>query len=243
MKVLCIIQARMGSSRLPGKVLREVSGKPLIVHSLDRLKRCRLIDHIILATSSLAGDKPLLDVAQRERVEGFAGSEDDVLERYYQAARPHSPQVVVRVTGDCPMLDSQITDFVIQEHLRGGADYTSNALERSYPRGYDTEVFNWEALQRAAHAARSVDEREHVTPYIYQHPELFKIKKVIAPPDQYDPALRLCVDTVEDFKLIEEVFNALYPAEPFFGIQSVLGLFKRRPELRLINAHIEQKKI
>lgn len=243
MKSLCIVQARMGSTRLPGKVLKEVVGKSLIAHSLQRLKQCKNIDHIILATSTLPHDQPLLEAAKKEGVEGFAGSENDVLGRYYEAARKHKPQIVIRCTGDCPMFDPAITDLVISRHYEKGTDYTSNSVTRSYPRGMDTEVMNYSVLEQIARDAKADYEREHVTPYIYRHPELFTIQQVVAEDDLYDPDLRLCVDTPEDFELIRRIFEALYPKNPFFSVREVLELVRKNPELREINAHVEQKKI
>ena len=241
MKSLCIIQARMGSTRLPGKVLKEVMGKPLIAHTIGRLKKCRGIDHIILATSALPQDAPLLDAAKKESVEGFAGSENDVLDRYYQAALKYKPQIVIRCTGDCPMFDPVVTDLVITTHFKKGSDYTSNSVTRSYPRGMDTEVMNYPVLERIAKEAKDEFSREHVTPYIYRHPEFFKVEQVVAPPELFDPGLRLCVDTLEDFELIRRIFEALYPQNPYFTVGEVLELVKRHPELREINAHVEQK--
>lgn len=241
MKTVCIIQARMGSTRLPGKVLKEVCGKPLIAHTIARLKKAKGIDHIILATSTLPHDAPLLDAAKKEGVEGFAGSENDVLGRYYEAAKVHRPEVVIRCTGDCPMFDPEITGLVISTHFKNGTDYTSNTLTRSYPRGMDTEVFNYSVLERIAHEAKDDFSREHVTPYIYKNPQFFRVKQVVAPPELTDPGLRLCVDTPEDFELIRRIFEALYPKHPAFSLAEILELVRRHPELREINAHVEQK--
>ncbi len=241
MKTICIIQARMGSSRLPGKVLKEVCGKPLIAHTIARLKKAKGIDHIILATSTLPHDAPLIEAAKKEGVEGFAGSENDVLGRYYEAARPHKPDVVVRCTGDCPMFDPAVTGLVIATHFEKGGDYTSNTLTRTYPRGMDTEVFNYTVLERIAREAQDEFSREHVTPYIYRNPQIFRVEQVLAPKELTDPSLRLCVDTVEDFELIRRIFEALYPQNPYFTIGDILAFLKTRPELRQINAHVEQK--
>lgn len=243
MKVLCIVQARMGSSRLAGKVIRPVQGKPLIVHTLDRLKRSKQIDRIILATSNLEQDRVLVKIALQEGVGAYAGSEQDVLDRYYQAALPEKSDIIVRCTGDCPLLDSEVTDQVIAQNLKTGKDYTSNTLIRSYPRGLDTEVFSFHALERAAKEARKESEREHVTPYLYTEPGRFLTEQVVAEPQRHDPDLRICVDTAEDMRLVEEIFNRLYGQNPFFGIDPILELIKKEPALREINSHIEQKKL
>ncbi len=243
MRSLAIIQARMGSTRLPGKVLLKIKGKPMLVHIFDRLKRCQYIDHIILATSNSVQDYPLLDLAKKEKVEGFAGSEQDVLDRYYQAARQHRPDWVVRITGDCPVIDPEITDLVIKRHSEKHRDYTSNTVVRSYPRGLDTEVMTFEALEKAATEAFKPYEREHVTPYIFEHPKSFSIEQVLAEPRHLQPDLRLTVDTPEDLELIQEIFSHLYNTNPFFLVDEILNLMKQQPELSKVNAHIKQKTV
>lgn len=231
----------MGSTRLPGKVLREVKGRPLLAHTVDRLKRCRLVERIIIATSTQSQDRVLLELAKKEGVEGFAGSENDVLDRYYQAAKQFGPEAVVRCTGDCPMIDPVIVDMVVQHHVEKKGDYTCNTVPRSFPRGYDTEVMTFAALEKAAHEARQPYEREHVTPYIFEHPQLFRLEQVVAKPEYFLPDLRLTVDTPEDFEFTREIFEQLYDRNPYFGIDEVLDLLKRNPKLREINAHIQQK--
>lgn len=243
MRTVCVVQARTGSTRLPGKVLLEVKGKPLLVHTLDRLKRCERIDHLILATSNLPQDRVLLNLAKKEGVEGFAGSEENVLDRYYRAVVHHRPETVVRCTGDCPLLDSEVTDLVIRRHDEKQKDYTSNTLVRSYPRGLDTEVMKFSVLEKAARESTKDYEWEHVTPYLYRHPELFTIEQVVAEKERTIPGLRLCVDTVEDFELIREIFGRLYDQNSFFSVDDILALVRSNPELMEINAHVQQKQI
>ncbi|HNX68455.1 MAG TPA: glycosyltransferase family protein [Candidatus Omnitrophota bacterium] len=240
MSTIAIIQARMGSERLPGKVLLPLCGKPMLLHSIVRLKRCRSLDRIVIATGDRKENQPILELARAEGVEGFAGSENDVLDRYCQAADRYKPQHVVRCTGDCPMLDPNIIERIIKTHVDGGFDYTSNTLERSYPRGYDTEVMTFASLKKAASEARVPYEREHVTPYIWEHPSWFKLGQVRAKSDQMQPTLRVTVDTPEDFRFIQEIFEALYAQDHFFGIDSVMALVRRRPEL-IVNSHVQQK--
>jgi spore coat polysaccharide biosynthesis protein SpsF len=241
MRTLAVIQARIGSSRFPGKVISDIKGKPLIVHVIGRLKRCRLIDHIVLASSSLPQDRVLLEIAQSEGVQGFGGSENDVLDRYYQAAKQHHPEMVVRCTGDCPVIDPGVTDFVIRRHIENGKDYTSNTLIRTYPRGLDTEVMTFQTLERAAREAVKPYEREHVIPYIFEHPNLFSTEQVVATADHHRPDLRLTVDTHEDYDLIREIYRHLYDSNPHFSIDDILNLFKKHPDLKKINAHVKQK--
>ncbi len=214
----------------------------MLAHVLARLKQCRMIDRIVVATAEKDENRAILDLARREGVDGFAGSEDDVLDRYYQAADRYRPENVVRCTGDCPVLDPQVVDRVIGAHLEGKYDYTSNTLRRTYPRGYDTEVMTFKALKKSAEEAQEPREREHVTPYIWEHPSMFKLGEVLADPGQTQPDLRVTVDTAEDFKFLEEIFKALYDQDPFFSVGAVMELMRQRPELRLMNAHVQQKK-
>lgn len=241
MKTLLIIQARMGSSRLPGKVLREIKGKPLIVHMLDRLKKCQTVDAILLATSDRPEDLPLIDLARNEGVKSFTGSETDVLDRFFQAAKELTPEHVVRCTGDCPLIDPEVTDLVIKHHLEKNKDYTSNTVTRSYPRGLDTEVMKFAALEKAVHEAKKDYEREHVTPFIWEHPNLFSIEQVVAEPSRQAPEIRLTVDTLEDFNFVQAIFDRLHKKNPAFGVDAILELLRKTPELRKINAHVKQK--
>ncbi len=240
-KIFCVIQARTGSTRLPGKVLFPIKHKPMIVHTIDRLKKSSRIDQIVLATTNLAEDQVLLDLASSLKIESFAGSENDVLDRFYQAGKRYSADIVVRCTGDCPTIDWQVTDRVIDQHLKNGNDYTSNTVTRSYPRGLDTEVIQFEALERSWKEAKLPHEREHVTPYLYQHPELFSIEQVEAEKNRWQPDLRLTVDTQEDFDFMAKIFDALYDKNPFFLVDDILNLLNQQPQLKEINRHVRQK--
>lgn len=240
-KVVCIIQARMGSTRLPGKILFPVKNKPMIAHTINRLKQCRNVDQIVLATSRLPEDRRLIDLAASLGTDSFTGSELDVLDRFYQAGKQYQAQVVVRCTGDCPVIDPEVTDLIIDRHLKNGNDYTSNTVVRTYPRGLDTEVMNFEVLERAAREAQEPFEREHVTPYIYQRPDIFTVEQVEAESNRRQPWLRLTVDTQEDFDFMTRIFDELYDETPFFSVDDVLTLINRKPELKNINRHIQQK--
>ena len=240
-KILCVIQARTGSTRLPGKVLFPIKNKPMIAHTIDRLKKSKRIDQIVLATTNLAEDRVLLDLATTLKVESFAGSENDVLDRFYQAGKRYPADVIVRCTGDCPVIDWQVTDRVIDQHLKHGNDYTSNTVTRSYPRGLDTEVIQFKALERSAKEAKLLHEREHVTPYLYQHPEFFSIEQVEAEKNRWQPDLRLTVDTQEDFDFMVKIFDFLYDQNPFFLVDDILSLINQKPQLKEINRHVRQK--
>ncbi|MBQ6975313.1 MAG: glycosyltransferase family protein [Selenomonadaceae bacterium] len=232
---LAIVQARCSSSRLPRKVLSPILGKPMIVHELERLQRSQCIDKIILATSTDSSDDPLVEIAE-SIIEVYRGNLDDVLDRYYQCAKLYQPENVVRITGDCPVIDWRIVDKVIGQHLEEGNDYTS--LTERFPDGLDTEVFKFAALERAWREAKLNSEREHVTLYIRKHPEIFKLGKRDCAEDF--SAMRWTVDEPQDFEFIQKIFAALYPQEKDFGMKDILQLLDSQPELKKINAGIQR---
>ncbi len=243
MRVEIFVQARMGSTRLPGKILQPVLGRPLLKYMVDRLREVQNADGIAILTTTESSDDIVEKFCQEEKIFCFRGSENDVLERYYQAALQRGPDAIVRVTADCPLIDPEIIDLVIDAFKKEfpAFDYISNSLERTYPRGLDVEIFSIKALKQAYQQAKKPEEREHVTVYLYRHPELFKLKNIAHHPSlsQY----RWTVDTPEDFNLIRLILEHLYPNTPAFRLQDVLNLLKSYPEWNLINAHIEQKKL
>ncbi|KAF3362075.1 hypothetical protein PHSC3_001386 [Chlamydiales bacterium STE3] len=241
LRVIIIVQARMGSTRLPGKVLKEVLGKPLLTHLIERLKKSKLAKQIVIATTKLPEDDLIEQLANDQQVSIFRGSEDDVLERYLLAAREVQADVIVRITSDCPLMDPEIVDKGIGLFLSHFPqyDYVSNTLYRTYPRGMDVEVFSMKALETAALLARNPAEREHVTLYLVNHPERFSLSNFTC--SQNHAFYRWTVDTEEDFRLVSQLFEMSLPAFP--TLESLLLLNKEHPELHLINSHIEQKKI
>ncbi|MCY6370412.1 glycosyltransferase family protein [Clostridium ganghwense] len=244
MKVVCIVQARVGSTRLPGKVLKKICGKTVLEHDIDRLKRISNIDKIVIATTELEKDKAIVYEAERLGVNYFTGSEDDVLSRYYYAAKQNNAEVVIRVTSDCPLIDSEISEGVIQFYLDNmdKYDYVSNTIERTYPRGLDTEVFSFKGLEKAFIEAVSQSDREHVTPYIWDNADIFRVYQYKNDVDYSN--LRWTLDTIEDFKLIDSIYNHLYYENGNnFGIREILKVLEKYPEIKDINKEIEQKKI
>ena len=243
MKTVIIVQARMGSSRLPGKVLKKVLDRPLLAYQMERLQRCDSVDEIMIATSIDKRDDVLDQFYRDNGIRCFRGSEDDVLERYYLAAKEVQADVVVRVTGDCPLIDPVIIDQVINFYLDNKIlyDYVSLGTERTYPRGMDTEVFPFWVLEKSYKEAYTPAQHEHVTPYIYQNPQLFRIGSLIHEPDL--SCHRWTVDQEEDFVLIEKIISNLYPVKPNFTMYDILDLFRLYPEWVEINAHVEQKKV
>ena len=233
--VLAIVQARCSSSRLPQKVLHPILGKPMIVHELERLKRSRCIDTIVLATSTDASDDALAECVT-DVVDVYRGSLDDVLDRYYQCAKRYQSEHIVRITGDCPVIDWYIVDGTIQQHLSEGNDYTS--LTEHFPDGLDTEVFRFSALERAWKETQLPSEREHVTVYLRNHPEFFRIGKRDYPEDL--SSMRWTVDEPRDMEFIQKVFAELYPQKPDFSMQDMLQLLAECPEMKRINQGIQR---
>jgi spore coat polysaccharide biosynthesis protein SpsF len=242
-KILAIIQARVGSTRLPGKIFKDIAGKPMLWHVINRLRFSGRIDNIVLAIPDSEQNDVLADFARELKVGCFRGSEEDVLARYYEAAVNYGADIIVRFTSDCPLIDPRIADSAIKAHLDSGADYTSKGPNGGFPRGVDTEVINFNVLERAYKEARQTYEREHVTPYIYQHPELFKINVIQAEGKLKRPDIRLTVDTEEDLALVREIFQRLYREGQIFYTEDIIDLLERQPELLYINAGIRQKEM
>ncbi|MGA8273501.1 MAG: glycosyltransferase family protein [Candidatus Sulfotelmatobacter sp.] len=238
-KTLAIIQARMGSTRLPGKVLADIHGRPMLWHVIQRTLAAKTLDEVIVATTTQPSDDVIVAFCQEHHVGCFRGEENDVLDRYYQAARQQYAGAVVRITSDCPMIDPQVVDKVVQAFLLDDCDYASNRLKRTYPRGLDTEVMTLRALGRAWADAREPYQRVHATPYIYQNPEQFKILSVTGDADY--SAYRWTVDTVEDLEFVRAVYGRM--AREGFLWGEVVRLLERQPELAEINRGVVQKAI
>lgn len=229
MRTVAIIQARTGSTRLPGKVLTDLCGRPLLSRVLERVAACAGIDAIVVATTTLPGDEALIPHAREARAEVFQGSTDDVLERYTLAARNAGAEVVVRITADDPFKDPGVIAALLEDFARGGADYVSNTIAPSYPEGLDTEVFTREALERAHRDAREPFEREHVTPHIWMRPQAFRLRNLSAPRDL--SALRLTVDTPADMELARALYAELLPLGKTFFLNDIIALLETRPDI------------
>lgn len=241
--VVIVVQARMGSTRLPGKVLKKILNKELLSYQLERLKRVKLADAIVVATTEAAKDEEIVKLTLKEKVSVFRGSEDDVLERTYKAAKEHQADVVVRITGDCPLIDPALVDKVIDYFLTVNppCDYVSNTLKRTYPRGLDVEVFSFKGLEACYKNAKHPDEKEHVTPYFYRHPKEFALGNVASPLDLSKH--RWTVDTLEDFELVTRMIMALYPKNREFTTEDILALLEKHPDWVEINSHVVQKSL
>jgi len=236
MKIGAVIQARMGSTRLPGKVMKEVCGRPLLSYLIERVRRSNLVDAIVVATSDLDSDQKIADFARGQNVGVFQGSETDVLDRYYQAALAWSLDLVIRITADCPLLDNQaIDEFVGAFQKERDLDYMVTA--QSWPEGYDMEIFKFKVLEKAWNEAVRPLEREHVTPYIRGHPELFHIKRLECPHGDLS-WMRITVDEAADFKVVKAIIEHLSPKNASFALNDIIGFLQARPDLQDINKHI-----
>ena len=243
LKIVATIEARMNSTRLPGKVLMEAAGKSFLAHMVERLGRVRSLDGIVIATTTNVADDAIVTLAEELGIGCHRGSEDDVLARVLSAAKAHDVDVIVETTGDCPLIDPNLVDSCIKSYLESDVDYVSNVLERTYPIGMDTQVFSTKVLDNVAKLTDDPDDREHVSLYIYRNPEIFKLQNVSAPPELSWPELGLTLDTPDDLRVIRHVFEALYPLDPCFDLVKVLELFHTDPSLAEINAHVHRKHI
>jgi spore coat polysaccharide biosynthesis protein SpsF len=241
MSTAVIIQARMTSSRLPGKVLRPILGRPMLSYQIERLRQARGFDRLVVATTIKRTDDVVAEFCRAEGLDCYRGSENDVLARYYEAAVEAAASEIVRVTSDCPLLDPEVVERVIATFRDVGCDYASNMLQLTFPYGMAVEVMSFAALREAHSQAQDPVEREHVTPYIYRRPEQFRIESVEMTPNRSDH--RWTVDTVEDFTLVARIFEALYPANPNFRMDDVVALLETRPDWREINRHVRQVSI
>jgi len=234
MNVLCVLQARVSSTRLPGKVLKPILGQPMLARQIERVRRASAIDGLTVATSDQPSDDAIAELCTSLGVACFRGSLADVLDRFYRAAQPHRPRHLMRLTGDCPLTDPTVLDALIELHLAGGYDYSSNVIRRTYPDGLDAEVFTYPLLERAWREARTPREREHVTPFMYETG--LDIKHGSLEDATNRSAMRWTVDYPEDYDFACRVFEALYPLDPAFGAADVHRLLLAHPEIAAINA-------
>jgi spore coat polysaccharide biosynthesis protein SpsF len=244
MRTVAIIQARMTSTRMPGKILSPILGRPMLELLIERLRRARRLDDIWVATTDNATDDPTEELAQRLGAGCFRGSELDVLDRVLKAAHSAAADVIVEITGDCPLIDPAVVDRLVETYFANQYDYVSNVLHRTYPVGLDTQVFSTEVLERVASLTDDPIDHEHVSIYIYEHPQLFSLHNVESglPDGEEVGRMRLTVDTPEDFALIRAIYEELYPSKPAFILPDILDLLERRPELLALNQHIKAKR-
>ncbi|MER1998567.1 MAG: glycosyltransferase family protein [Lysinibacillus sp.] len=242
MKVVAIIQARMSSTRLPGKILKTVLDKPLLQYQMERLQRCKTLDQIVIATTTNECDDAIIAFCEQQNIAYYRGSEHDVLARYYEAATLYEADVVVRITSDCPVIDPSIVDKVVHTYVENPTyDYLSNTLLRSYPRGMDTSLMPYKTLAAIHEVATDPADREHVTKYAYDRPQQFVVGNVSNELDYSEH--RWTVDTIEDFEVVKILLEALYPTNKNFTMNDMVHYVEEHPNVKAINAHIEQKKV
>jgi spore coat polysaccharide biosynthesis protein SpsF len=237
LKVVAIVQARMGSTRLPGKVLKDLEGETVLARVVNRLRRARLVTDLLVATTDRAEDDAIVKECRSLSVAVSRGDHDDVLDRYFRAAQLAKADVIVRITSDCPLIDPEVTDKTLAAFMEARPDYASNSLVPTYPRGLDTEVMSFAALGRAWQGARKPYEREHVTPYIYEHPAEFRLLSVTDDADH--SGQRWTVDTAEDLEFVRAIYARLEGNAFLSG--EVLDLLEREPGLRELNRSVVQK--
>lgn len=233
--ILAILQARLSSSRLPGKVLKPIMNKPMLAYQLERLARCKNIDLLIVATSDHPEDLAIADLCQELSVPCFHGPLEDVLARFYLAAENYQPTHIVRLTGDCPLADPELIDDLISYHVQGGYDYSSNCHVHTFPDGLDAEILTYQSLKTIYQQAQTPAEHEHVTYYVHQHKADFNIGLLSRTPSLAH--LRWTVDEPADFELVKHIYERLYPLNPNFSTNDILSLIEREPELATLNTH------
>lgn len=239
MRVLAVVQARMGSSRLPGKVLAQVGGVAALSRVLRRTRTAEFVDEVVVATTDRTEDDPVERLAAAEECGTYRGSEEDVLDRYWRTAARQRPEYVVRITADCPLVMPRVVDRIVETTITGGFDYGSNTLERTYPKGLDVECFTLASLERAARDATAPYDREHVTPYMRCHPALFRQGDIRAETDRSD--LRWTLDHPEDLAFLDAVFWRM-PAPN--SVEEVAGLVEEDPALAALHrAAVERARV
>lgn len=241
MKTVAIIEARMKSTRLPGKNLRPILGKPMLERLVERLKQAKTLDGIVIATTIDSSDDAIETLAGQLGVECFRGSMDDVLERVLHAAQSVQADVIVEITGDCPFTDPRMVDQFVGHYLASDFDYVGNIRPSTYPVGFAVQVFSTRVLEEVASLTQDPADHEHVSLYIYEHPERYRLGNIESGLAEKCHAYRLTVDTPEDFSLTSAVFEALYPGNSGFGLADILAFLDARPELLELNRGVKQK--
>lgn len=242
-RIVSIIEARMRSTRLPGKVMKPILDEPMLYRMIERLQNSNCLDDIWIATTDHESCTPIIDLATRMGVGCFEGSEDDVLDRVLKTAKRSDADIIVELTGDCPLMDHRVVDRIVGAFLTNNIDYCSNALQEDYPGGMDVQVFPIDILREVAELASDPIDREHVSLYIYEHPDQYRILDIKDDLSSNLNGIRLTVDTDADFQLVSKIFEELYYKNPLFSLEDIFCLFDQKPELRNINKHIQQKNV
>jgi len=234
-KIVAIVQARTSSTRLPNKVLKSLGDSSMLVQQIRRMSKSELLSEIVIATSDEESDNPIQDICEENNFKYFRGSLNDVLSRYYHAALKHKADIVVRVTGDCPLSDPKLIDSIINLHVDKQSKYTSNCRPATFPDGFDVEIFNFDLLEDAYHNAELPSEREHVSPYIVKNIEKlnYEYKEDLS-------ALRVTVDNSEDLSVVREIYEKLDGDKNLFSFEEVIDFLKENPDVSSINSKYER---
>lgn len=233
-KITCIIQSRVSSSRLPGKILLPGYNKPLLLHLFERLKKSKLIKKIIIATTKSITDDVIFNLCKKNKIEVFRGNSLDLLDRYYKCAKKYKAKNILRITSDCPLMDYRLVDKVIKKFFLTRSDYISNVHPPSFPDGFDIEIFKFRTLEKAYFKAKKKHEREHVTPFMWDNRGVFKISNYRNNSKNYYNKYRLTLDYKEDYYVIWKIFNDLYPKNKYFKLEDIIKYLKKNMQI-LIN--------
>ena len=233
--ISCIVQARMGSSRLPGKILLTGYDKPLLIHLVERIKKSKKIDKVIVATTNNKLDNIIFNLCKKNKIDVFRGEEKDVLTRYLTCAKKFKTSTIVRITSDCPLIDHQIIDDMLKKYEKGNYDFYGNTHPATFPDGYDIEIFSYEALKKSHFNVKNSFQREHVTPYIWDNPKKFLIGNYRNKKKNYQNHYRLTLDFIEDYYVISFIYNNLYPKKKLFKFKDVINFLKKNKYILKIN--------
>jgi len=241
MKIIATVEARMTSTRLPGKVLLDAGGQPMLAHLINRLKSVSSLDGVVLATTTNQADDVLEEFSKKMKIGCYRGSEDDVMSRVIGAAESVNADIIVEITGDCPIIDPEIIEQVIRVFKENDVDYVSNAHVRSYPDGMDVQVFSLEVLKRSAVMTNDPLDHEHVTLHIRNNPEIFTRIHLVSPPETHWPELGLTLDEPNDYELLKKIINHFEKSQSFFSCRDVVSLLRNKPEWVEINKTVVRK--
>lgn len=237
-KIICIIQARMSSTRLPGKVLKKISGKPMLWYILNSLQYSKTLDHIVVATTKKKIDDQIVELCNKMNISVFRGNEKNVLNRFCEAGKKYDATHIVRISADCPLIDPTVVDKIVKKSILQNTDYVSNTLPKTYPMGYEVEVIKFSKLLKSEKMTNDFGDQEHVTLFIMRNPKIFSHYNVVAPNLFKKPKIRVCVDTKEDFSVIQKIVD-LSNNNKFISINEVLGILKKYPQIQKLNSHVK----
>lgn len=240
-KIVATIEARMTSSRLPGKVLMEFCGKPDLQHIIERLRRSQYVDEVVVATTVNKTDDPVIELCEQLKCKYYRGSEEDVLQRVLDTAKSVNADLIVEITGDCPVIDWRHVDYLVEMFGAGNYDYVANVIKRTFPRGFDTQVYPVAVLEGVNQLTNDPLDHEHVSLYIYNHPERYRLGNWEAPTLVHHPEFEITLDTKEDYQLIKKVYEELYPVNQDFSCEDVVQLLLERKDIADIVAEVKRK--